>query len=126
MDRGRRVVGNFSSADLEGSTGHPAGATAVSPGLLRQDLPNPKVGPDLRLPHYNYYAGFSTAFALDYYACAIRSYYDDLNKWGETGYEPGEQWLSIGAWGQPYPWDNPQQLTYIEKIQTRLANRAWP
>jgi hypothetical protein len=72
----------------------------------------------------------STAFALDVYGAEIRFYYDGLAaRWGhgmtDRGYGPGQQWLSIGAWFNPYPWNNAGQQDYVRKVQQYLDQRIW-
>ncbi|MFL5828989.1 MAG: hypothetical protein ACJ76X_03655 [Solirubrobacteraceae bacterium] len=67
----------------------------------------------------------STAFALDYLGAQLRWYYDGDCSWCGTGYSSGQQWNSIGAWYEPYPWNNGQQQAYIRKVQAALATRRW-
>jgi len=71
----------------------------------------------------------STPFAADYQAATVRFYFDDpkgaRSSWGDDSYHPGDQWLSIGGWYQPYPWDNSSQRDYIDQVQQELANRTW-
>jgi hypothetical protein len=68
----------------------------------------------------------STAFNMDYQASIIRYYYSDCfscRTW--PGYTAGQQWNSIGAWDEPYPWQNPLAPPYISKVQRYLAERPW-
>jgi CARDB len=71
----------------------------------------------------------STAFAADYQAAVVRWYYDDprgtRSAWGDSSYRPGDPWLSIGGWFNPYPWNNSSQRGYIAQVQKELANRTW-
>lgn len=72
----------------------------------------------------------STAFALDVYGAEIRFYYDGLAaRWGhgmtDRGYGPGQEWLSIGAWFNPYPWNNAGQQDYVRKVRGYLSDRVW-
>jgi hypothetical protein len=72
----------------------------------------------------------STAFNLDVYGAEIRFYYDGLAaSWGQgmtdRGYGPGQEWLSIGAWFNPYPWNNAGQQDYVGKVQQYLRDRVW-
>jgi hypothetical protein len=71
----------------------------------------------------------STAFAADYEAATVRWYYDDpggtRSSWGDDSYHPGDQWLSIGGWFEPYPWDNSSQHDYISQVQQALSDRTW-
>ena len=68
----------------------------------------------------------STAFNMDYQASVIRYYYSDCfscSTW--PGYTPGQRWNSIGAWDEPYPWQNPLAPLYISKVQRYLVERPW-
>ena len=67
----------------------------------------------------------STAFNLDYYAATVRYYYDGYCSWCGRGYAAGQQWNSIGAWFNPYPWNNSGQQSYIQEVQRELALRTW-
>jgi hypothetical protein len=67
----------------------------------------------------------STAFALDYLAATIRWYYDGDCSWCGSGYSAGQQWNSVGAWYEPYPWNNSGQQWYAQQVQSALANRTW-
>ncbi|MFL5828980.1 MAG: hypothetical protein ACJ76X_03610 [Solirubrobacteraceae bacterium] len=67
----------------------------------------------------------STAFALDYLGAQLRWYYDGDCSWCGTGYSSGQQWNSIGAWYEPYPWNNSGQAWYIQQVQSALASRTW-
>lgn len=72
----------------------------------------------------------STAFAADYEAATVRFNFDDpqglRGAWGDSSYQAGQDWNSIGAWDEPYPWGNSGQEHYIGTVQTQLAARAWP
>lgn len=72
----------------------------------------------------------STAFNLDVYGANIRFFYDGYAAaWGagmtDRGYTAGQDWMSIGAHFNPYPWDNPGQRDYIAKVKAYLAQRIW-
>ena len=72
----------------------------------------------------------STAFNLDVYGANIRFYYDGYAaQWGsgmtDRGYTAGQDWMSIGAHFNPYPWNNQGQLDYIAKVKDYLAQRIW-
>jgi hypothetical protein len=67
----------------------------------------------------------STAFNLDYYAATLRYYYNGLCTWCSGGYAPGQEWLSVGGWFNPQPWENAGQLAYIARVQANLASRPW-
>jgi hypothetical protein len=72
----------------------------------------------------------STAFNLDLYGANIRFYYDGYAaRWGsgmtDRGYGAGQDWMSIGAHFEPYPWNNPGQRDYIAKVKDYLARRIW-
>jgi hypothetical protein len=72
----------------------------------------------------------STAFNLDLYGANIRFYYDGYAaQWGpgmtDNGYTAGQDWMSIGAHFNPYPWNNQGQRDYIAKVQDYLAKRTW-
>jgi hypothetical protein len=71
----------------------------------------------------------STSFNVDYEAATVRFYYDDPQgqraAWGDSTYKPGNQWLSIGGWFRPYPWNNPDQRAYVSAIQRILTARTW-
>ena len=67
----------------------------------------------------------STAFALDYLGATIRWYYDGDCSWCGSGYSAGQQWNSVGAWYEPYPWGNSGQQSYVQQVQTALTNRTW-
>ena len=70
----------------------------------------------------------STAFNVDYWAANVRFFYDgNASLWFGTGgsYQPGDAWLSVGAWFQPTPWKNSGQLTYIDHVQQKVAAHAW-
>jgi hypothetical protein len=71
----------------------------------------------------------STAFNMDVQAANVRFYYDDPNSlrtaWGDPSYVRCQQWNSVGAWFEPYPWNNSGQQTYASQVQTHLNNRDW-
>ncbi len=71
----------------------------------------------------------STAFNLDYQAATVRFYYDNpsgaRSSWGDATYRPCQQWSSIGAWYEPYPWGNGGQHEYVSKVQALLRSRVW-
>jgi len=71
----------------------------------------------------------STAFNVDYQAANVRFYFDNPgNKrsgWGDASYAPCQNWLSIGGWFEPYPWNNSGQQSYVASVQNRLAARPW-
>jgi hypothetical protein len=72
----------------------------------------------------------STAFNLDVYGANIRFYYDGYAaQWGsgmtDRGYTAGQDWMSIGAHFNPYPWNNQGQRDYIVKVKDYLARRIW-
>ncbi len=71
----------------------------------------------------------STAFNADYTMAAIRFYFDDpqgkRSDWGDPTYQHGQQWLSLAAWYEPYPWNNSGQANYANTIQGILASRTW-
>jgi hypothetical protein len=71
----------------------------------------------------------STSFNVDYQAATVRFYYDDpdglRSSWGDSSYRPGNRWLAIGGWFEPYPWNNPGQQRYIRDIKQMLVERTW-
>lgn len=71
----------------------------------------------------------STAFNLDVYGATVRAYFDDpggwRTDWGDVTYEPGDEWLSVGGWFLPYPWDNEGQNGYVAAVQARLDSVPW-
>jgi len=71
----------------------------------------------------------STAFNMDYEASVVRFEYDnpngDRSSWGDSGYRPQQQWLSLCAWYGGYPWNNSGQQSYCSAVHKRLANRQW-
>ena len=71
----------------------------------------------------------STAFNIDYQAAMLRFYYDNpggaRKEWGDSSYVPCQQWNSIGAWYDPYPWGNSGQAQYVSKVQSDLAATTW-
>jgi hypothetical protein len=70
----------------------------------------------------------STAFNVDYELSMVRFYFDNpkgaRSSWGDA-YSSCNDWLSLAAWFQPYPWNNSGQQTYATKIQTLLASKTW-
>ena len=70
----------------------------------------------------------STAFNVDYQLSMVRFYFDNpkgrRSAWGDA-YSPCNNWLSIGAWFEPYPWNNSGQQDYVEKVQNWLSNKVW-
>jgi autotransporter family porin len=70
----------------------------------------------------------STAFNVDYQLSMIRFYFDNPKRtrssWGDA-YRSCNNWLSLAAWFQPYPWNNSGQQTYVTKIQTLLTSKTW-
>jgi hypothetical protein len=70
----------------------------------------------------------STAFNVDYQAASVRFYFDNphgkRSAWGDA-YTSCNNWLSIGGWYNPFPWNNPEQQRYVQSVQTCLANRTW-
>jgi len=67
----------------------------------------------------------STAFNVDFQAATVRFYYDGYCNWCTSGYSSGQQWDSIGAWFEPYPWNNSGQQSYIDSVQNILSERTW-
>jgi len=67
----------------------------------------------------------STAFNVDFQAATVRFYYDGYCNWCTSGYSSGQQWESIGAWFEPYPWNNSGQQSYIRSVQEILSERTW-
>jgi hypothetical protein len=71
----------------------------------------------------------STAFNLDYQGALERFYFDNpgnlRSSWGDSTYAPCENWLSLGGWYEPWPWNNTGQQDYITKVQSYLASRTW-
>jgi hypothetical protein len=71
----------------------------------------------------------STAFNIDYQAAMVRFYYDNPDGarsiWGDSTYQPCQQWNSIGGWNSPYPWENAEQESYISAVQQWLSQEAW-
>jgi hypothetical protein len=70
----------------------------------------------------------STPFNVDYQSAMVRFYFDNPKgaraSWGDA-YSTCKNWLSIGAWYEPYPWNNSEQQDYVEKIQNGLSNKLW-
>jgi hypothetical protein len=71
----------------------------------------------------------STSFNVDYQAATVRFYYDNpqgsRTAWGDGSYVPCQAWNSIGAWYQPYPWNNAGQHGYVASVQGILSDREW-
>jgi hypothetical protein len=71
----------------------------------------------------------STAFDVDYEAATVRFYYDDpggvRKRWGDPSYRPGQRWLSIAAWYDPFPWRSSGQKWYVGQVKWRLRVRPW-
>jgi hypothetical protein len=71
----------------------------------------------------------STAFNVDYQAARVRFYFDNAqgkrSAWGDGTYKSCNNWLSIGGWFNPYPWNNSGQQSYVQSVQGTLANRTW-
>jgi hypothetical protein len=65
----------------------------------------------------------STSFNVDYWGASIRYYYDGLCDWCGSGYGPGQDWNSVGAWFSPSPWGSSQ--TYVSQVKTHVAARTW-
>jgi hypothetical protein len=72
----------------------------------------------------------STAFNIDYQASVVRFEYDNpygkRSSWGDSSYHPLDQWLSLGAWFECYPYNNAGQQDYVSSVQQHLAARDWP
>jgi hypothetical protein len=70
----------------------------------------------------------STAFNVDYQLSMVRFYFDNpkglRSAWGDA-YSPCNNWLSIGGWYEPWPWNNSGQQDYVDKVQNWLANKVW-
>ena len=67
----------------------------------------------------------STAFNIDFQAATVRYYYDGYCGWCAGGYAAGQQWNSIGAWFNPYPWGNSGRQGYVKSVQKILSERTW-
>lgn len=71
----------------------------------------------------------STAFNADFVLATERFYFDNpqgkRSGWGDTTYVPGQNWLSLAGWFEPYPWNNSGQQSYRNGVQNNLANRVW-
>jgi hypothetical protein len=67
----------------------------------------------------------STAFNADYAGANIRYYFDGYCDWCGPGYEPDQEWLSVGAHYQPSPWGNDGMLSYIDHIREHWWGRPW-
>lgn len=83
-------------------------------------LPDGGVGPGTEPVRWR-----STAFNLDYYGAVVRYYYDGHCRWCSAGYGPGQAWASVGAWFSPQPWNSSLTASYVTKVQSALAARAW-
>ena len=72
----------------------------------------------------------STAFNIDFQASTLRYYYDGLCSWCKnapsSGYGSGQEWNSIGAWFEPWPWGNAGQEGYVARVQKALVEHKWP
>ncbi|MDP9346292.1 MAG: hypothetical protein M3P44_11310 [Actinomycetota bacterium] len=72
----------------------------------------------------------STAFNIDYQASTIRFEYDnpygDRSSWGDSSYQPQQQWPSVCAWFSSYPFNNSSARSYCSSVQTHLTARDWP
>jgi hypothetical protein len=71
----------------------------------------------------------STAFNVDYQAATLRFYYDNPQEtrtsWNDKSYAPCQQWNSLGAWFEPYPWRNSGQAQYVGAVKKILAQDGW-
>jgi len=71
----------------------------------------------------------STSFNIDYQAATIRFYFDNPEKsrsaWGDSSYQPCENWNSIGGWYDPYPWNNSGQAGYVKSVKQALTGTTW-
>ncbi len=65
----------------------------------------------------------STAFNADYWASVVRYYYDGRCDWCGRGYGPGQEWASIGAWYNPYPWGTSGH--YVDTVRRHADHRTW-
>jgi hypothetical protein len=65
----------------------------------------------------------STSFNVDYWGASVRYYYDGLCDWCGSGYGPGQDWNSVGAWFSPSPWGSSQ--TYVSQVKAHVAARTW-
>lgn len=65
----------------------------------------------------------STPFNVDYWGASIRYYYDGLCDWCGSGYGPGQDWNSVGAWFSPSPWAGSQ--SYVNQVKDHVAARTW-
>jgi hypothetical protein len=65
----------------------------------------------------------STSFNVDYWGASVRYYYDGLCNWCGSGYGPGQDWNSVGAWFSPSPWGTSQR--YVTQVKGHLAARTW-
>ena len=71
----------------------------------------------------------SAAFNIDEQAAMLRFYFDNpqgsRSAWGDASYKPCQRWNSIGGWFRPYPWNNPDQASYVHAVQQILAHHTW-
>jgi hypothetical protein len=71
----------------------------------------------------------STAFNVDYHLSNVRFFFDNpkslRSAWGDNTYSPCNNWLSVGGWYSPWPWNNSGQQHYVETFQTLLSNKVW-
>ncbi len=67
----------------------------------------------------------STAFNVDYALATVRYYFDGRCSWCGSGYAAGQEWESLAAWYNPYPWNNSGQLGYADSVRKLLADRVW-
>ena len=71
----------------------------------------------------------STAFNVDYHLSNVRFLFDNpkslRSAWGDNTYSPCNNWLSVGGWYSPWPWNNSGQQHYVETFQTLLSNKVW-
>jgi hypothetical protein len=71
----------------------------------------------------------STAFNIDYQLATVRFFFDNpqgkRSAWGDGTYGACNNWLSIGGWYSPYPWNNSFQNDYVNSVKTTLNNRTW-
>ncbi len=99
------------------------GDAGHSPGLfqLRHD--------PVKLPVGHRLARDYTAFNADLYGAFVRYYFDGACSWCNdralTPFLAGQEWMSIGAHFNPYPWGNAGQLDYVVKVKAYLAQRVW-
>ncbi len=65
----------------------------------------------------------STAFNVDYWASTVRYYFDGYCDWCYPDYDVGQEWESVAAWQNPWPWKSAD--SYISYIQQHVWNRTW-